>query len=158
MSLFSKTNPNSIYAVANGDILPLSQVPDEVFSTGVLGEGVAQTIAGDTIVSPADGVISMLPDTLHAFGLRLDNGAELLVHIGLDTVGLKGKGFTSLAKLNQRVKKGAPIIRVDREYVEGRGYKTTTMIIATDPAGHTFAFEKEGKAKKGRSVVGTIQS
>ena len=99
------------------------------------------------------GVLSMLFPTLHAFGLTMDNGIEILVHIGLDTVALNGRGFASKLKMGAPVKKGTEIVRVDREFILGQGYNPMTMMIFTNTNGHTMKFVTEGNVRKGRSVV-----
>ena len=84
---------NSLVAVADGDLIPLSEVPDPVFAGKMAGEGAAIMIKGNTVVAPADGELSLVFKTKHAFALTLENGLELLVHIGVDTVSLNGEGF-----------------------------------------------------------------
>ena len=144
---------NEIVAVADGVLLPIEQVPDPVFSQKMMGDGVAIDVSGSQVVAPADGVLSMLFPTLHAFGLTMDNGIEILVHIGLDTVALNGSGFASKLKVGTPVKKGMEIVRFDRELILGQGYNPMTMMIFTNTNGHTMKFVTEGNARKGRSVV-----
>ena len=100
-------------APATGEYLPLSEVSDPVFSQGVMGDGYAVNPTAGTIVAPVAGTIALIQDTLHAFMLRTENGGEVLVHIGIDTVELGGDGFTKLANVGDKVEAGAPIIEVD---------------------------------------------
>lgn len=144
---------NEIVAVADGRLLPMEQVPDPVFSEKMLGDGVAIELSGDAVVAPADGVVSMIFPTLHAFGLTMDNGIEILVHIGLDTVSLNGRGFKSGIKQGTPVKKGDPIIEVDREFVRAQGLNPITMMIFTQTGGRSLTLTTGGNAEKGRSVV-----
>ncbi len=148
---------NAIYAAANGRLISLDKVKDEVFSTRVLGDGIAIELSGNTntIVSPANGTIKMLFPTMHAFGLVLDNGIEILIHIGLDTVELKGKGFRKYVSVNSKVRKGDPIIRIDREFVEDAGYDTTLIMVFTSIQDCKLSFVQEGIVKKGKSIVAT---
>ena len=144
---------NEIVAVADGRLLPMEQVPDPVFSEKMLGDGVAIDLSGNAVVAPADGVVSMIFPTLHAFGLTMDNGIEILVHIGLDTVALNGRGFKSGIKQGTPVKKGDLIIEVDREFIRSQGLNPMTMMVFTQTGGHSLTFTTEGNAERGRSVV-----
>lgn len=144
---------NEIVAVADGRLLPMEQVPDPVFSEKMLGDGVAIDLSGNAVVAPADGVVSMIFPTLHAFGLTMDNGIEILVHIGLDTVALNGRGFKSGIKQGTSVKKGDLIIEVDREFIRSQGLNPMTMMVFTQTGGHLLTFTTEGNAERGRSVV-----
>lgn len=87
----------------------------------------------DVIVAPVDGEISLVFNTKHAFTMTLDNGVELLIHIGLETVTLNGEGFEQLAKAGTKVKAGTPIIKVNREFVKSKGLSLITMVLITNP-------------------------
>ena len=121
-----------LVAPVSGKILDLVDVPDEVFAQKLVGDGVAIDATGDVIVSPADGELSLLFKTYHAFGLTLDNGTEILVHIGIDTVKLQGEGFQALAKQGRRVKKGDPIVRINRDFIKNKGYSLITPVLITN--------------------------
>jgi glucose-specific phosphotransferase system IIA component len=154
--LIDKINPetsNEIVALADGQLISLDKVNDEVFSKRIMGDGIAIALTGNMIVSPAAGTIKMMFPTMHAFGLVLDNGIEILVHVGLDTVELKGKGFRRFVNVNAKVKKGDPIIQIDREFIEKEGYETTALMIFTECNGYQITFSQEGAVKKGKSVV-----
>jgi len=120
-----------------------------------MGDGIAIELTGNIIVSPAAGTIKMMFPTMHAFGLVLDNGIEILVHVGLDTVELKGKGFKKFVNVNSRVKTGDPIIQIDKNFVEKEGYDTTALMIFTNCNDYQITFSTEGIVKKGKSVVTT---
>ena len=102
------------------------------------GDGIAIDPTGDVVVSPADGELSLVFNTKHAFALTLDNGAELLVHIGVDTVSLNGEGFEQLAEAGTKVKAGTPIIKIDRELIKSKGFSLMTPVLITNPDSFTI--------------------
>ena len=122
-----------LVAPIDGKVIDLSQVPDQVFAEKMSGDGVAIEPTGDIILSPADGNVSMIFKTNHAFGITLNNGAEILVHIGLDTVALEGAGFERIAEEGQNVKAGDPIVRINREEIISKGYSLLTLVLITNP-------------------------
>lgn len=124
-----KTKNLKVAAPMNGHAILLRQVEDEGFSSGVLGDGMAIEPVEGKLYAPADGVIDNVFDTNHAIGMLADNGAEILLHIGIDTVKLGGKYFQLFVKKNQRVKKGDLLISFDIESIKREGYKTTTPIL-----------------------------
>lgn len=123
---------NEIVAPVSGTCIPMEEVKDSVFASKMLGDGFAVIPCEDTVVAPVTGEIVMIPDSRHAFGMRTPAGVEVMVHIGLDTVNLNGDGFSLLARAGEKVKAGAPVIRVDRERLAGKGYDLTTMLIFTN--------------------------
>jgi glucose-specific phosphotransferase system IIA component len=155
--LMTKAKPeaNEIVALADGKMIALEKVKDEVFSKKIMGDGIAIELTGNMIVAPASGTIKMMFPTMHAFGLVLDNGIEILVHVGLDTVELKGKGFKRFVNVNSKVKRGDPIIQIDKDFIEKEGYDTTALMILTNCNGYRITFSQEGMVKKGKSVVAT---
>ncbi|AVQ37464.1 PTS glucose transporter subunit IIA [Clostridium botulinum] len=124
---------NKIVAPVLGRVLELSEVPDKVFASKLAGDGVAIECEDNTIVAPANGVISLIFKTNHAFGITLEDGTELLVHIGIDTVKLEGKGFERLLQEGDKVKVGDPIIRIDEEFIKSQGYSLITPVLITNP-------------------------
>ncbi|HIG0358586.1 TPA: PTS sugar transporter subunit IIA [Clostridium sporogenes] len=120
-------------APATGKSLPLADVPDPVFAQKMVGDGLAIMIEEDIIVAPTDGELSLVFETKHAFAMTLDNDIELLVHIGLETVELKGEGFEQLAQVGTKVKAGTPIIKVDREFIKSKGFNLITPVLITNP-------------------------
>ena len=122
-----------IVAPVTGKVVDLAQVPDEVFAQKLAGDGVAIVPTGNEIVSPADGTLTLLFGTGHAFAITMKNGIELLVHIGIDTVALNGKGFTKLVEQGIKVKAGTPIVRIEREAIEAEGYSLITPVLITNP-------------------------
>lgn len=123
---------NQIASPVKGNAIPLESVPDPTFAEGVLGNGAAVEPQEGKVTAPADGTVGTLFDTHHAIGLTLDNGAELLVHIGINTVELNGEGFTAHVAEGDRVKKGQTLITFDKELIASRGYNTVTPVIVTN--------------------------
>ncbi len=112
-----------------GTVVPLSEVPDPVFAKGTMGPGVGIVPTGDTVYAPAAGMVVAAPDSGHAFGLVLDGGIELLIHVGIDTVQLKGAGFDVKAAKGQKVTAGTPLVTFDRKVIEDAGYSLVTPVI-----------------------------
>ena len=122
-----------IVAAVNGTLIGPEDIKDEMFSQQTMGQTIAIEPSDGTIASPVNGTIEMIFPTGHAFGLRMKDGTGLLVHIGVDTVNLKGQGFTVLKKQGDSVKAGEPVVRVDLEAVKGAGYSPQTIIVITEP-------------------------
>lgn len=118
-------------APMTGRVLDLDDVSDKVFSDRLMGDGFAIELTESDVVSPVDGVVAMTYPSKHAFGLKADSGEEILIHIGMDTVELDGKGFESFVEANQRVKKGDLLCKVDLEYVKDQGKSLVSPIIFT---------------------------
>ena len=124
-----------IVAPLAGTVMPLDKVEDPVFSTGVVGQGAGISPAdGKTIVvtAPAAGTLAVAPASGHAYGITLDSGVEVLIHVGLDTVNLEGKGFDVKVKQGDRVTAGQELVRVDRKTIEDAGYSLTTPVLITN--------------------------
>ncbi|HBW13400.1 MAG TPA: PTS glucose transporter subunit IIA [Proteiniclasticum sp.] len=128
--LFKKEG--ALVAPISGKTVDITTVPDAVFAEKMAGDGLAIDPTGDTVVAPADGELTMLFGTKHAFGMTLDKGVQILVHIGLDTVSLNGEGFTALKNQGDMVKKGEPIVKIDRELIQSKGLSLITPVIFTD--------------------------
>lgn len=130
-NLFNKVDKN-IYAPISGDCMDITKVPDKVFASKVMGDGFAVEPNSHVITSPCDGVITMVCETGHAFSVRTDDGKDVFVHIGIDTVDLNGKGFCVLRKKGTKVKHGDSMIELDIKYIRGKGYPITTMVIINE--------------------------
>ena len=116
----------------DGKLIPLGEVADETFASGVLGAGVALEPTDGTVYAPFDGTVETLLDSHHAIGLRSTDGVELLVHIGRDTVALNGQHFTAFVKVGDTVKKGQRLLACDLDAVRAAGYDITTPVIVTN--------------------------
>ncbi|WP_462412588.1 beta-glucoside-specific PTS transporter subunit IIABC [Neobacillus sp. Marseille-QA0830] len=128
-----------------GEIMPLAQVRDEVFASGALGEGIAVYPETGEVVAPLDCTVSVLYPTLHAIGLQLDNGVEMLIHIGIDTVELSGDGFKAYVKAGDHIKQGTKIVSFDIQAIEAKGYDLTTSIIITNTAQYDIVSSVENE-------------
>ena len=112
-----------------GAMVPLSEVPDEAFAQAALGPGIAVEPTGDTIVAPGPGRVESMFPTGHAIGLALDDGTEVLIHVGIDTVEMAGDGFETLVEQGDIVDEGTPLVRVDLAKVRAAGHPTVTPIV-----------------------------
>ncbi len=147
-------NPNTLIAPVTGKAIPLSEVPDPVFAEKLAGDGMAIIAEGDTVVAPADGELTLVFKTKHAFAMTLDNGLEILVHIGLETVSLNGEGFEQLAEQGERIKAGTPIIKIDRDFIISKGLSLATPVLITNvDATKTISSVESGNVEAGKSVV-----
>lgn len=118
-----------IMAPISGKTMELSQVPDPVFSEKLTGDGLAIMAEGDTVPAPCDGVISLFFDTKHAFAITTDNGVQVLVHVGLDTVIMNGDGITALHKTGERVRAGMPILKLDLPLLKKRNINLISPVL-----------------------------
>lgn len=152
------TTTRSIVVTApfSGTLVPLSEVPDETFASGVLGEGIAIEPSDGLFCSPVDGTVETIAETKHAIGFAADNGLEILVHVGLETVSLNGEGFEILVKEGDRVKAGQPVAKADLALIRERGLKTITSIVLTGGADDRKLHCAEGIAAAGKTPVLTL--
>ena len=137
---------DEFYAICAGESFPLEEVADPVFSTKMMGDGIAVKPSDDTIYSPCEGEIILFPDTKHAIGIRTQRGTEILVHIGLDTVNFHGQGFQKLFP-DQRVQTVQPLIRLDRGILNKADL--TSMLIITRPRSPRIAYTAYGSVRPG---------
>jgi len=126
---FLKRKPREIKAPIDGMLIAIEKIDDEVFSTKMVGDGLAIVPIGDTFAAPIDGVITKIFSTNHAFIIKNKQDLEVLVHIGLETVALKGEGFERLAQEGEEVKAGDPIIKVDLDYIKANAKDIVTPIL-----------------------------
>ena len=141
-------------ACLNGTVVPLADVKDEAFASGALGDGIAIEPIDGELVAPADGEISSTFETHHAVGMTTADGAELLMHIGIDTVKLGGKHFTYLVNEGDKVKKGQPLIRFELEAIKAEGYPVTTPLIVCNTDDYAaVAAKASGTVKQGDALL-----
>lgn len=149
---FLKKEEFQIVAPVDGDLILLENVPDEMFSQKIMGDGFAVKPANGSVVAPLSGVAETVFPTGHAVGITTKDGIECIVHIGLDTVELNGEGFTPLIKQGAKVKAGQPIVKFDKELLEGKGYELVTMVVF--PSGYDKEFALgERKVSAGEKLV-----
>ena len=156
-----KKQPQELKAMVSGEVVPVTKVKDDVFSSCMLGNGIAihptdkQKV---TVVAPADGKITItMEGTNHAVGLRIAEGFDVLIHIGIDTISLNGKGFTSYIKTGQKVKAGEKLIEFDKSLIESRELCSDVILIALDnPELPDVTFESGMQATAGETVIATF--
>ena len=146
---------NVIASVANGKFIGPDEMKDAMFSQQTMGQTVAVEPSDGVICAPVNGTIEMIFPTAHAFGMRMPDGTGLLIHIGVDTVNLKGQGFTLLKKEGDDVKAGEPVVRVDLDVLKNAGYSPQTMIVITEPSeeGKIIEFAEFGKEVKRGEIL-----
>ena len=149
----SSTETLRVFAPMTGETVALEQVPDAVFSEKVLGDGLGLIPADGKVYSPVDGEVASVAETLHAYGFSSDDGLEVLVHVGLDTVALKGEGFTSHVKVGDRVRVGDLVAEVDLDLLKSKGINTVTPVLVCDGADDKVMTPVVGNVKKGEAVI-----
>lgn len=151
---FSKRQKDiEIYSPVNGTIVDLNEVPDPVFAQRMVGDGIAVNPDDGIIVSPVDGEVVQLFPTLHAVGLKTPEGLEVLIHIGIDTVELKGEGFTAFIKQGDKVSVGTPLIQVDLDKLKASGKSVVTPVILTNGDVIQSIDKKSGTVRAGMDVI-----
>ena len=147
---------NKLLAPLTGKLMPLDQVPDDVFAQKVLGDGIAIVPENGKIFSPVDGEVTTVAETLHAYGFATEDGLEILVHVGLDSVALKGEGFKSHVQPGDKVKAGDLVAEVDLELLKSKNVPTVTPVIVCCGAEDQTLTFASGNAKAGKTAVITI--
>lgn len=138
----------------DGEVKPLSEIKDEVFSSGAMGEGVAIEPSEGVLHAPADGKIALVFPTGHAVGLNTTDGAEVLMHIGMDTVNLQGKGFKTLVEKGQEVKAGDPLVKFNIKEIKAAGYEVTTPVVVTNSKKYESVQQvAQGEVKVGQEIL-----
>jgi len=133
MGLFhSKANKAKIVAQQNGTAVSITEVPDPVFSDKILGEGVAIIPSSNEVFAPVSGIIAQIAHTYHAIGIESDDGLEVLVHLGIDTVKLEGQGFTCCVEQGQHVNAGDKLMDMDLDFIKSKGFNTISPCIITN--------------------------
>ena len=152
--LFMRKKEEVIMAPITGKVLPLENVPDEVFSQKLVGDGLAIEPVEGTVVSPLDREVIQVFPTKHAIGIRGDNGLEVLIHIGLDTVELNGEGFAAHVEQNSKVQAGDPLISFELEKIKSMSYSPISPIIITNgEVVESMTKTDQEFVEKGKSVL-----
>ncbi|MBP7546994.1 MAG: PTS glucose transporter subunit IIA [Corallincola sp.] len=145
-----------VYAPVSGEIVPIEDVPDVVFAEKIVGDGIAIRPTGSRVVAPCDGVVGKIFETNHAFSIESPDGIELFVHFGIDTVELKGEGFTRVAQEGQQVRRGDVILEVDLPFLEQRAKSTVTPIVISNVDEVRQLSKHSGKVLQGEDVIITV--
>ncbi|MEO2078555.1 MAG: PTS glucose transporter subunit IIA [Bacillus sp. (in: firmicutes)] len=145
----------AIFAPVNGEIIPLSEVPDPVFSQKMMGEGIAMVPEEGKVSSPVKGSVILVADTKHAVGIRAVDGTEILVHVGLETVSLNGEGFTVAVNVGDKVAAGQLLMKVDLDTIKARAKSIITPIVITNSHenGKQYRFTQDKKGTIGETVI-----
>lgn len=151
--------PVSIQIVSplSGTAVQITEVPDPIFSGKMMGDGAAVIPDNGTIVAPVDGELTMIAPTLHAYGFKAEDGTEVLVHVGLETVGLDGAAFKVLKEAGSKVRKGEPVAEVDLELLKSKNLNPITAIVLTSTPKDAVITVREGKVKGGEETILTIE-
>ncbi|BBK27272.1 glucose-specific PTS transporter subunit IIBC [Staphylococcus arlettae] len=142
-----------ISAPGNGEIMPLTAVPDQVFADKLMGDGIAFVPKDDVIVSPITGTVKTIFPTLHAIGLETPEGLEVLIHIGIDTVKLEGQGFESLVTTDDNVEVGQPLIKIDLDYIQAHAPSIITPIVITNLTNQTLTIKSAQPVTVGQTII-----
>lgn len=153
----TNTKGGCLYAAQNGKIIPLEKVPDKTFSEKTLGEGAAIIPTDGLVVSPAKGSVMLVAETKHAYAIETEEGAEILIHIGLDTVNLGGKGFEALVSAGDKVEVGTPLCRVDKELWDSTENPLYTPMLITNSSDYSITVTEDTAAKAGKTCVITYK-
>lgn len=150
------TNEETIQAPLTGQVVPLSDVPDEVFASGAMGQGVAIRPTGNTVVAPFTGTVVMIAPTKHAIGLRSTSGIEVLIHVGLETVGLDGTPFTLHVEDGASVEAGQTLLTFDASAIEQHGLQTITPVIVTNASSYAEVIVGQQETVETNTAILTI--
>lgn len=148
-----KQQPVAILAPMAGEVKPISEVPDPVFAEKMMGDGFCVFPANGRVVSPVAGEVVNLFPTGHAVGLRTADGLEILVHVGIDTVKLEGKGFKALVSQGAKVTAGQPLLDVDLEAIKGTVPSLATPVVFTNLEKREWSLDRQGEVKAGDPVA-----
>ena len=124
--------PLTVYAPFSGNAIALEEIPDPVFSEGILGKGCGLEPGEETVCAPFNGTVTQVIDTKHAVGVTSKDGVELLIHVGMDTVAMNGEGFTCLVKEGDAVKMGQKLMTFSMEAIKAAGHPVTTAVVVTN--------------------------
>ncbi|WP_415651468.1 PTS sugar transporter subunit IIA [Schleiferilactobacillus harbinensis] len=152
-----KEADNRMYSPVTGTVIPLKNVSDPVFSSGVMGEGFGVTPSDGNILSPVTGTVTMVANTKHALGFTMDNGLEVLIHMGVDTVDLKGKPFTISVKPQDKVSGGQEIATMDLDQIKAAGLDNVVIVVITNSKDKLAKLDVETGDHRAGDFVGTTE-
>lgn len=160
MFSFLKKNKNKdLKAFLSGKVVPITEVEDEAFASKSMGDGVGIIPTDNKVLAPADGeIVLVMKDSKHACALKLDNDMEMILHIGIDTVNMKGDGFECLVEMGDKVKAGQPLITFDMDKIKAAGYSTTSMLVITGEGNaKNINFKTGFDAKASEDIIVTFE-
>ncbi len=155
MKLFKRNK--QLLSVCDGSCAELSQIPDEAFSSGMLGQGVAVFPKSNRFFSPVNGRVESIAESRHAYTILSEDGLELLIHIGVDTVELKGEGFTPHTKEGAAIRAGDPLADADLKLISDRGFSTVTAVLITNHEKIEITEQRYGEVTGGRDAILTYR-
>lgn len=158
-NFFKKAKSLDIYAPVSGEIIRIEDVPDPVFNQKMMGEGAAVMPNGGNLVAPVNGKVIQVAPTKHAIGLLAEDGTEILIHVGLETVALNGEGFKPAVKEGDKVSVGQLLMEVDWDYISEHAASTVTPIVITNSqdSGKQYSLSEEKTGIAGETVVMTVK-
>ena len=151
--MFFKNKREEIHSPINGVVKPISEAPDKVFSQKMMGDGFCIEPEDGIVLSPVNGTITTVFPTKHCIGIKSKSGLEIIIHFGMDTVSLKGKGFTSFVEAGAKVKVGDKILEVKLDEIKDKVPSLTTPIVISNANNKVISLKKEGKVKAGEVVL-----
>lgn len=151
-----KKNKVQVFSPLNGQVIPLEQVPDPVFSQKMMGEGVAIMPIGGDVVAPIDGTVVLISKTKHAIGIRAKDDTEALIHVGLETVTLKGEGFTVFVNEGDVVSVGQKLMEVDWDLIKDKVPSIITPIVITNSADKSVEYAEATTSVAGETLIMTV--
>ena len=157
-SKFMKKNKVQVFSPINGQVVPLEEVPDPVFSQKMMGEGVAIMPTGGDVLAPIDGKVVLISKTKHAIGIRTKDDTEVLIHVGLETVTLKGEGFTVFVNEGDAVSVGQKIMAVDWDLIKDKVPSIITPIVITNSADRSVEYAGATVSTAGDTLVMSVSS
>jgi len=153
-----KKNKVQVFSPLNGQVVPLEEVPDPVFSQKMMGEGVAIMPTGGDVLAPIDGTVVLISKTKHAIGIRTKDDTEMLIHVGLETVTLKGEGFTVFVNEGDTVSVGQKIMAVDWDLIKDKVPSIITPIVITNSADRSVEYADATVSIAGDTLVMSVSS
>ncbi len=147
----------TVSATAKGEVVPMEQIPDETFAAGLLGLCVGIEPTEGKVYSPCNGTISTVADSLHAIGITTDDGVDILIHVGIDTVKMNGEGFSTKVKPGQKVSRGEALLKMDLDKIHRAGYNATVVTIVLESDEYNIDTVGTGRINPGQDLMKVIK-